>query len=180
MVDLLEDALSEITYDASLAGLGYSVEGERTGLLITFGGYNDKLPIFVNTVIAKLKNFEVDHARMKVMIERVCFDIDSLVYTNRPFFQLSRGYENFYLAQPSELAQRFTSDLLSPIAWTPKQKLAELPCLSVIDLVKICTYVVIDIGVLDVERHRQELLSKVYLKALVTGNVEAEVPYHHN
>lgn len=71
LVELLNDALSEITYDASLAGLNYSVGGQMTGLYIAFGGYNDKLPVLVNTVIEKLKTFTIDPARLKIMTEKV-------------------------------------------------------------------------------------------------------------
>ena len=42
--------------------------------------------------------------------------------------QLERSYKNFYLGQPSELSQYFTTDLLTPITWTPEQKLSELAC----------------------------------------------------
>ena len=33
----------------------------------------------------------------------------------------------------------------------------------------------LDITENDIERHRREILSKVYLQALVTGNIEPEV-----
>ncbi len=71
LVELLTDALSEITYDASLAGLNYSVSSQMTGLYIAFGGYNDKLPVLINTVIEKLKTFTIDPARLTIMTEKV-------------------------------------------------------------------------------------------------------------
>ncbi|PSS38132.1 hypothetical protein PHLCEN_2v39 [Hermanssonia centrifuga] len=141
LVDLLKDALSEVTYDAQLAGLDYSVSNHSVGLQISISGYNDKLPILLDTVLLKLKNLIVDPERLKVMLE-----------------QLSRSYKNFYLGQPSNLSQHFTSYLLSSVFWTPEEKLAELP------------YVNHD----DVDRHKHDILAKVYVETLVTGNIGRE------
>ncbi|THG92718.1 hypothetical protein EW026_g8279, partial [Hermanssonia centrifuga] len=141
LVDLLKDALSEVTYDAQLAGLDYSVSNHSTGFQISISGYNDKLPILLDTVLLKLKNLVVDPERLKIMLE-----------------QLSRLYKNFYLGQPSKLSQHFTSYLLSSVFWTPEEKLAELP------------YVNHD----DVDRHKNDILAKVYVETLVTGNIGRE------
>ena len=70
-MDLLDDALNEATYDAHLAGLDYSVSNHRTGLLVSVGGYNDKLPLLIKTVIEQLTEFNIDPARLKVMMEKV-------------------------------------------------------------------------------------------------------------
>ena len=63
--------MNEATYDAHLAGLDYSMNSTRTGLLISFGGYNDKLSLLIKTVIEKLAAFKIDSARLKVMSEKV-------------------------------------------------------------------------------------------------------------
>ncbi|KAF7789938.1 hypothetical protein EIP86_000886 [Pleurotus ostreatoroseus] len=141
LVELLNDALAEMTYHASLAGLDYSVASQTTGLYISFGGYNDKLSILVKTVVEKLKNFSIDQARLEVMTEK-----------------LSQSLENFYLGQPSNLADYFTSYLLSPVSWSPRERLAEIPFITATDI----------------DQYRKEFLSKIYLQGLITGNVEAE------
>lgn len=42
------------------------------------------------------------------------------------FVKTERVYRNFYLGQPSELAQYFMSAAISLRVWTPQQKLSEL------------------------------------------------------
>ncbi|EKM58998.1 uncharacterized protein PHACADRAFT_249147 [Phanerochaete carnosa HHB-10118-sp] len=108
--DLVEDSLSEITYDASLAGLYYSVDSEKEGLYVSVRGYNDKLPVLLGTVIDRLKTINIREDRLKVFSE-----------------QLERSYKNFYLGQPSNLSQYYISAALVERTWTPLEKLAELP-----------------------------------------------------
>ena len=67
----MDDALSEITYAAQLAGLGYSIANQTTGLYVGVSGYNDKLPLLLDTVLTTIKNLEVKPERFKVMAEQV-------------------------------------------------------------------------------------------------------------
>ncbi|GBE85090.1 Putative zinc protease [Sparassis crispa] len=141
LVDLVEDALSEVTYDADIAGLSYSVGNHRKGIQISVSGFNDKLSVLLRTVLDKLTGLIIDCERLAVFKE-----------------QVGREYKNFYLGQPSNLSEAFAARLLMPIVWTPNEKLAELA----------------SINVSDVERHKTELLSKVYIEALVNGNLNKE------
>ncbi|CCM02306.1 uncharacterized protein FIBRA_04396 [Fibroporia radiculosa] len=140
LADLVEDALSEVTYAAELAGLAYSLSNHRKGLLIAVGGYSDKLPALLHTILSKLKHLVIDSERLRVISEQA---------------SVRRGYENFYLGQPSSLSEEFATWSITPTVWTPADKLAELPYISVED----------------VERHRDELLSRVYVESLVNGNI---------
>lgn len=70
-VDLLEDALSEITYDARLAGLYYSVATGKEGLYLFVGGYNDKLPLLLGTVVDTLRDMAIRQDRLNVYTEQV-------------------------------------------------------------------------------------------------------------
>ena len=67
----LEDALAEVTYDASLAGLSYEISNHDEGLSISIGGYNDKLDVLLRTVLEKLRDFEVAPDRRPVIAEKV-------------------------------------------------------------------------------------------------------------
>ncbi|KAI0746531.1 LuxS/MPP-like metallohydrolase [Daedaleopsis nitida] len=140
-VDLVQDALSEVTYDAAIAGLGYSVGNDDEGISIGVGGYNDKLDVLLRTVLEKICGIQVAPDRLQVFQEKI-----------------QRGYENFYLGQPSNLSETFAKWLLMPTVWTPADRLTELS----------------RIGVLDIERHRDELLSKTCIDILVTGNYTRE------
>ena len=71
-VDLVEDALSEISYDATLAGLHYELANTTKGLELSVRGYNDKLPVLLSTVVDMLKQVEIREERLKVFSEQVC------------------------------------------------------------------------------------------------------------
>ncbi|EMD39456.1 hypothetical protein CERSUDRAFT_45720 [Gelatoporia subvermispora B] len=136
--DLVEDALSEIAYDAELAGLTYSVSSARSGLVISVGGYSDKLPLLLRMVFETLKDINIDPERLKVIAEQVKLE-----------------YDNFYLGQPSSVAETFASYFLTQTVWTPGDKVAELP------------YIV----AADVQSHKEELLSKTFTEMLVVGSI---------
>ena len=72
LVDLVEDALSEIGYDATLAGLQYELANTTKGLELSVRGYNDKLPALLSTVVDMLKQVEIREARLKVFSDEVC------------------------------------------------------------------------------------------------------------
>ncbi|KAK7686016.1 hypothetical protein QCA50_010827 [Cerrena zonata] len=138
LTDLLEDDLAEVTYDAELAGLDYSVTNYRGGILASVNGYNDKLGALLDTLLLRLKTLVINPDRLKVMAE-----------------QLDREYRNFYIRQPSLLCDHYTACLLMPLVWMPEDKLDEIQ------------YITVE----DIERHKIDLLSKVYLEVLVTGNI---------
>lgn len=71
LTDLLEDDLAEVTYDAELAGLDYSVTNYRGGILVSVNGYNDKLGALLDTILLRLKTLVIEPARLKVMTEQV-------------------------------------------------------------------------------------------------------------
>ncbi|OBZ78124.1 Insulin-degrading enzyme [Grifola frondosa] len=141
-VDLVEDALSEVTYDADLAGLSFSVNNHIEGIVVSVSGYNDKLAVLLQTVMEKLKTLVVDSDRLKVIKEQVKLE-----------------YENFYLGQPSNLSENFAAWNFMPTVWTPHDKLLELPT--------VFEY--------DVQRHKDDLFSKVSLEVLCNGNIDEEV-----
>ncbi|KAI0345483.1 LuxS/MPP-like metallohydrolase [Trametopsis cervina] len=140
-VDLVEDSLSEITYDAQLAGLHYSIGSGSLGLNVVVSGYDDKLPLLLDVVLSRLRNVQLEQDRLKVKSE-----------------ELERSYKNYYLGQPSSLSEDYTSFFLSVPSWTPAEKLVELSYVSLADL----------------KWHKEELLRKIHVETLITGNVIEE------
>lgn len=130
LVDLLEDALSEEGYNARLAGLSYNLSNGTKGVTLSVGGFDNKLGVLFEMILRTLKGFEIKEERLKVIAEKVGMRSSSVFHTslNRTKWQVGLGYENFYLGQPSNLAQEFGEWLMRPSAWTPEDKLAELPC----------------------------------------------------
>ncbi|KAI1798428.1 LuxS/MPP-like metallohydrolase [Ganoderma leucocontextum] len=141
LVDHIEDALAEITYDASLAGLHYSISNSVEGINVGVAGYHDKLDVLLRIVLDKLRHLVVLPDRLRVLKEK-----------------LKREYDNFYLGQPSNLANSFATWYLRPRVWTPAMKLTELSSITEAEI----------------ECHRDALLSKVSIDMLVTGNFTRE------
>ena len=94
-VDLVEDVLAEVTYDADLAGLSYSVVNQIEGLTVSVGGYNDKLGVLVKDIAEKAKNLEVKPDRFAVVREHVslCIRLQIRVIFNTLYFSAQERLE---------------------------------------------------------------------------------------
>lgn len=109
-VELVNDSLTEYTYDADLAGLTYHVSANELGMTLTLKGYNDKLPELAKYVIAAVKNLEAKQHRLNVMREK-----------------LKREWDNFFLNQSYQLSDYYGRYILTHQAWTIEEQLKELP-----------------------------------------------------
>ena len=106
---LLDDALSEYSYDADIAGLSYSLTPTATGLSLVFGGYNHKLAVLVREVVRKMRSLEVVEERFTVIKE-----------------QLQRSYANFPMEQPYQHAAWHQVMALETQTWHTNEKIAAL------------------------------------------------------
>lgn len=116
-VELIKDALTEYSYDAELAGLGYNIEAQSDGFGISVDGYNDKLPVLLGHILRVVQGFQVDPARFEIVKDTI-----------------ARGYENFRLEAPYQHANYYTTYLMIERMWTPEEKLAELRRLQAEDV----------------------------------------------
>lgn len=55
---LVTDELNTYAYPARLAGLSYSLRGDRSGLSLSLGGYDDKLEVLLEVVLDTLESIE--------------------------------------------------------------------------------------------------------------------------
>jgi insulysin len=69
--DLVNDSLTEFSYDADLAGLSYNCAAVSTGLWVSLAGYNDKMGVLAKNVLEKVRGLVVDGERLRVMKEQV-------------------------------------------------------------------------------------------------------------
>ncbi|RCH96410.1 Insulinase (Peptidase M16), partial [Rhizopus stolonifer] len=115
--DLLKDSLNEYAYDAEVAGLCYNVENQLEGMLLALSGYNDKLPVLLEKVVQKMRHFQVDVERFKLIKE-----------------QLRRLYKNFALEPPYQHALYYQSYLTQDTMWTNAEKLSELEAIQAEDI----------------------------------------------
>ena len=63
---LVNDELTEFTYPADCAGLGYSLSLSTSGLRLTVAGYNHKLPTLLTSVLGRLANPTLDQERFAI------------------------------------------------------------------------------------------------------------------
>lgn len=114
---LLEDDLNEETYDASTAGLSFSISGVNQGLSVSFGGYNDKLPVLADKVMTRIGSYQVDETRFNMLKE-----------------SLSRALKNSQADQPYQVAGVNESLCLDDHAWHSLELLQALNGVSVSDV----------------------------------------------
>jgi insulysin len=69
-VELITDALEEYAYDATLAGLDYSVS-PTDDLILIVSGYNDKLPVLLERVLATMRDLDIKQDRFDIVKDRV-------------------------------------------------------------------------------------------------------------
>ncbi|XP_059153920.1 insulin-degrading enzyme-like isoform X2 [Physella acuta] len=106
---LFDDALTEYSYMAEIAGLKYSLDSSVYGLTLTIKGYNDKLPILLEKIVEKMASFKVDPTRLEIFK-----DIHG------------RNLRNFQAEQPHQHAIYYTNVLTSESLWTKDELLQAL------------------------------------------------------
>ncbi|CAK9118351.1 unnamed protein product [Durusdinium trenchii] len=65
----IEEELNEFSYDASQAGLSYSLDASGTGITLLVAGFSDKLPVLLEAVVAKMKE-AVSPATFNLVLDR--------------------------------------------------------------------------------------------------------------
>ncbi|KAI9504838.1 Metalloenzyme, LuxS/M16 peptidase-like protein [Coemansia spiralis] len=76
----LESVLEKELYGAVIAGMKYSISVEELAIYIQLGGFNDKLPLLLSTILERIANFKLSRR-----------DYD--VYT----VELKKAYSNYHL-----------------------------------------------------------------------------------
>ncbi|KXJ87314.1 metallopeptidase [Microdochium bolleyi] len=113
LTELVTDALQQYSYAAALAGLHYSVSLGSRGFLVYVSGYNDKLPLLLDRVLATLlRELEVREDRLEMLRERLlraCRNSE----LRKPCLQIPR-YEPWLLSAdcPSASPQRLDRQLV--------------------------------------------------------------------
>eukprot|EP00752_Nemacystus_decipiens_P006180 g5577.t1 len=70
----LNEKLNEYAYDAQMAGLGYSLDFTTRGMRLSFGGYGDKMPDFIEKVAGAVATYTpidpVEFERLRDVVRR--------------------------------------------------------------------------------------------------------------
>lgn len=115
--DLVRDALTEYSYDAELAGLTYSLWPSTSGIEISVSGYNDKLSVLLQKVLATMRDLKIRPDRYKIIKER-----------------MARGFKNAEYQQPYLQIPTYLRYLIHEHAWVNKQYAAELEHITAADV----------------------------------------------
>jgi insulysin len=114
----LDEALTEFTYDAAVAGLSYNCEFTQRGISLSFSGFNDKLPAYVASVSKAIADFvPSDEAKLAKYKDVIARDLAS-----------------FPFDQPYEHAGRFSQLCTMQPAYLPTDVLKELESVTLADL----------------------------------------------
>ncbi|KAK2769677.1 a-pheromone processing metallopeptidase ste23 [Colletotrichum kahawae] len=114
---LVMDALECYSYAAELAGLQYSVTIDARGLFLSLGGYNHKLDVLLEKVLATMRNLEMKYERFIVISER-----------------LNRDYSNRELEEPFHQVSAYTASLNSERNYVVEEYLAGLSNITAEDV----------------------------------------------
>ncbi|KAF9482803.1 insulin-degrading enzyme [Pholiota conissans] len=115
--DVVNDSLTEFSYNADLAGLSYKFTPHAAGLYVSMNGYNDKMAVLVDHVLEKIKSVPIDPKRLDVVKE-----------------EARREYENFFLGQSYSLSDYYARYLMTKQQYTQEEKLKELPTITVAEV----------------------------------------------
>lgn len=95
--DLVTDALTELAYDAELAGLSYSISDTTTGLYVFATGYNDKISTLVKYVLQKARQLEVKPDRLEIMKELVSPHVVYFSFTHTAGYTVGERVAELFL-----------------------------------------------------------------------------------
>jgi len=133
---LVNDALQEISYDATIAGLSYSVKTMRNTMAISVSGFNQKAPNMLDTILEKVTKFEANAERHRDIKEGLirsyksdsakqpyqhCLNwvshvINAKTITNEEFLKFFESEDNERLTGPHAITHFLKSNFLTRLA----------------------------------------------------------------
>jgi insulysin len=69
---LVRDYLTPHLYDATLAGLSYTITTSYDGFSVCVSGYNEKLPHLLERIMQAVHDLEIRQDRFDIIIDEVC------------------------------------------------------------------------------------------------------------
>jgi insulysin len=170
--------LQEFAYDAELAGLVFNCGPHRLGLMITLDGYNDKLPVLARRVLETVRNLQVSEDRLAVFKEKVftsCY-ISSMGVGSLWLIRsnVTGKISSWTRVTVYRIIIRNTSSLMTlglSLKSCRRSPVSRYGFLTKTDLTLIMTGVTRD----DLQRHISNLLARLNIEMLVTGNMHKDV-----
>lgn len=92
-VDMLNEQLNPVLYDAAIAGLSANIYAHSRGITVRISGYSDKVGALIDTIAAAMRHPTLPAKRFNVVKQSYLDDLQNAA-KDKPFQQLFRvGYE---------------------------------------------------------------------------------------
>jgi insulysin len=119
-IALVNDYLTPYLYDATLAGLSYTIGTSYDGFSVCVSGYNDKLGHLLKRIIQAIHDLEVQPDRFDIILEKVhnphVYEHSCCLHTE----QTKDDYDNFYIDQSGVIADYFSTFSRDPTCSCPR------------------------------------------------------------
>lgn len=95
---LVQEALSEFSYDAEIASCSYSLDAAEGAIMLSAGGFHDKLGVLIEAVAAKMLEIGTDSIESvpenfyNLVADRMADALKNQAYHSRPLSQASRRF----------------------------------------------------------------------------------------
>lgn len=96
---MVKDVLNEYIYDASLAGISCSLTPSFEGMSLKVGGYAEKVPLFLNSILRGIRDLEIDKERFEVLHQDAVRMLSNELSRSKPISQ-AEGLLDIMTCQP--------------------------------------------------------------------------------
>ena len=121
--ELVDDALNEVRFQASLAGSGYGLNLTSRGLQVRLYGYQDKLPLLLDTLVLELTDHQISTERFELLkadMLRRMRNADDDPVVNQVIRHLNEWMvsDSYTMAQQIDAVQKLTPETLLEVRQT--------------------------------------------------------------
>ncbi|ONH66952.1 A-factor-processing enzyme [Cyberlindnera fabianii] len=92
-VDLVQDKLIDVSYNAEIAGLNFWMHTGKEGIILNIDGYNEKIDVLLKEVLKSLVSFEPKKERIDVIKEKTIRNLKNAGY-KVPYQQITSVFLN--------------------------------------------------------------------------------------
>ncbi|KAL5371833.1 hypothetical protein DPSP01_013961 [Paraphaeosphaeria sporulosa] len=110
---LVDDALVEYSYNASISGLWYGFDTHASGLSVFVSGYNDKLHVLLEKVLLQIRDLEIKEDRFEIVKA-----------------ETSRSFRNWRFEQPFKQVDTYSCCFRIDRAFTDDELAQELDSIT--------------------------------------------------
>lgn len=77
-IRMVENSMSSLTYSAKLAGLNWEIINDKNGITLYIEGYNQKQMLFLEKILEKMINFEMDKELFAILKKTFILEVKNI------------------------------------------------------------------------------------------------------